>query len=645
MDSPLKYLLACLLAAALAASPIEAQTQSEPQPSAPAPAIPTPRDVAYPGILTLSVDATDIQRKIFRIRQSIPVSQAGPMTLLYAEWIPGNHAPRGPIYNYSGLTITANGKPVKWTRDPANVFAFHVDVPAGAKTLDVEAQFLTPIESAQGGTMVTPDMMRLNWYVAALYPAGHFGRRVNFDVSLKLPDDWDYATALETASKNGNTITFKTVNYETLIDSPLIAGRYMKKWDLDPGGRSRVTLNVMADQPDQLDATEAMIETHRTLVKQADKLYGARHYNHYDFLLSLSDTLAGAGIEHSRSSDNGVRSGYFKSWDTASISRDLLAHEYTHSWNGKYRRGADLWTANNNTPMRNSLLWVYEGQTQYWGYVLAARSGFLTKQQALDSFAATAATYDYRKGRDWRPLADTTMDPIIASRRSLPSRSWQRSEDYYSEGLLIWLDADTLIRERSGGKRSLDNFAKSFFGVNDGDWGTLTYTFKDIVAALNKVEPYDWDTFLRSRVDDVRPQAPLDGLARGGYRLVYGEEQTESAKGAEGRSKGADLTYSIGLSVNADGKVSSVQWDGPAFEAGLTTAATIISVNGQAFTADRLKEAVAATKGGGPTVDIVAKTGDSVRTISLAYHDGARYPRLERIAGTPDRLGDIFTAR
>jgi predicted metalloprotease with PDZ domain len=639
-----RHAFVLLAAIVLAAAPMNAQTRSEPQPMAPAPAVPALRDVDYPGVLKLDVDAIDIQRKIFRIRQSIPVSKAGKLTLLYAEWIPGNHAPRGPIYNYAGLTITANGKPVKWTRDPADVFAFHVDVPTGAKTLEVEAQFLTPIEAAQGPTMVTPDMMRLNWYVAALYPAGHFTRKIAFDVTLKLPQGWDYATALETASSNNGTVTFKTVSYETLIDSPLFAGRYMKRWDLDPGGKSRVTLNVMADQPDQLAATEEMIQTHRNLVKQADKLYGARHFNHYDFLLSLSDTLAGAGIEHARSSDNGTSSGYFKSWDTASIARDLLAHEYTHSWNGKYRRGADLWTANNNTPMRNSLMWVYEGQTQYWGQVLAARSGFLTKQQALDSLAATAALFDVRIGRDWRPLADTTLDPVIAARRALPWRSWQRSEDYYSEGLLIWMDVDTLIRERSGDKRSLDDFAKAFFGVNDGDWGQLTYTFKDVVKTLNKVEPYDWDNFLKKRVEDVRPEAPLDGLARGGYRLVYGPTPTDSFHAAEVRSKGADLTYSIGLTTDTAGKISSVQWDGPAFKAGLTSAGTIVSVNGLAYSSEGLRAAVAATKYG-PPVDLTVKTGNAVSTIKLEYAGGARYPRLERIPGTPDRLGDILKAR
>jgi len=618
---------------------------SAPQPIEAAAAIPAPLDVAYPGTLTLNVDATDIDRRIFRITQKIPVARSGPMTLLYSEWIMGNHAPRGPIYNYSGLRITANGKAVPWTRDPGDVYAFHVDVPAGAKSLDVEAQFLSAVETPQGPIMITPEMLRLNWYVAALYPAGHFARRVNFDVTVKLPQGWGYATALETASSSGNTIKFKTAPWDVVIDSPLFAGKHMRKFDLDPGGRSRVTLNTMGDEADQVNPGPEIIEVMRNLVKQADKLFGARHFDHYDFLLSVSDRLAGAGIEHQRSSDNGVRSGYFKSWDTAFVSKDLLAHEYVHSWNGKYRRPADLWTPNFNVPMRNSLLWVYEGQTQYWGHVLAVRAGFVSKQEALDLIANTAAVYDTRTGRDWRPLVDTTMDPIIAARRSLPWSNWQRSEDYYSEGQLIWMDVDTLIREKSGNKRSLDDFARAFFGVNDGDWGQLTYTRKDLVAALNKVEPYDWESFLRARVDQVAPKAPLAGLERGGYRLIWTDTPNKVTKDAEGRSRGANLIYSIGLAVDPAGKITLVQWDGPAFKARLTTAGIVTGVNGEAFSPDRLRAAVAASRGNGPAVELLVKTGEIIKTVKLDYKGGLRYPSLERIPNKPAYLDDILKAR
>ncbi len=637
-------LLALVLAGAAATAQAPAPSiRSEPQPASVASSIPAPRDAAYPGTLTLNVDATDLDRRIFRIRQSIPV-KPGPLTLLYSQWIMGNHAPRGPIYNYSGLRIMANGKPVQWTRDPADVYAFHVDVPAGAKSLDVEAQFLSAIEAAQGPIMMTPEMLRLNWYIAALYPAGHYARKVNFDVTVKLPPGWDYATALDTASSSNGTVKFKTASWETVIDSPLLAGKYMRKFDLDPGGRSRVTLNAMGDEASHVSPGPEVIEVMKNLVRQADKLFGARHFDHYDLLLSVSDKLATAGIEHQRSSDNGVASGYFKNWDTAFISKDLLAHEYTHSWNGKYRRPADLWTPNFNVPMRNSLLWVYEGQTQYWGNVLAARAGFVNRQEALDLLANTAAIYDMRTGRDWRPLADTTLDPVIAARRSLPWGNWQRSEDYYSEGQLIWLDVDTLIRDRSAGKRSLDDFAKAFFGVNDGDWGTLTYTRKDLVSALNRIESHDWERFFQDRVDSVASKAPLAGLERGGYRLVYGDAPNEVWKNGEVRTRGANLLYSVGLQVDMTGKIQQVQWDSPAFKAGLTTASTITGVNGSAFSADKLREAVGASKNG-TQIDLLIRFGESFKTIRLDYRGGHKYPRLERITGKPDHITPIYTPK
>jgi predicted metalloprotease with PDZ domain len=349
------------------------------------------------------------------------------------------HAPVGPVHNFAGLKISANGKPVQWMRDAVDVYAYRIEVPSGVQALDIEAQLLTATESAQGAITMSREMVRLNWYALVLYPAGHFSRRIDVTASVKLPDDWQFGVALDldtTTNESGSNVArFKTVSLETLADSPLIAGKYFKKIELDPSaaanGRPRVTLNVIADEPDDLEAKAVAVEALRELVRQADRLYGARHFDHYDFLLSLSDRLSGAGIEHHRSSENGVTPRYFTAWDTATISRDLLAHEYTHSWNGKYRRPADLWTPTFNVPMRDSLLWVYEGQTQYWGSVLAARAGFLTKQQALDDLANTAALYDAQVGRTWRNLQDTTNDPIIASRRAIPWRNWQRSEDYY----------------------------------------------------------------------------------------------------------------------------------------------------------------------------------------------------------------------
>jgi predicted metalloprotease with PDZ domain len=438
--------------------------------------------------------------------------------------------------------------------------------------------------------------------------------------------------------------TFKPTTFETLVDSPMIAGKYFERLNLDAPGSAPVYLDIVADAPEDLAYTPTQLAAHKALVQQAYKLYGAHHYSHYDFLLSLSDKLGGIGLEHHQSSEDGANPKYFLDWDKL-VGRDLLAHEYTHSWNGKFRRPADLWTPTFNVPMRDSLLWVYEGQTQYWGYVLAARSGLMTKQDTLDAIALTAATYDHRVGRAWRNLEDTTNDPIVTQRRPIPWLSWQRSEDYYSEGQLNWLDIDTMIRKLSGGKKSLDDFAKAFFGVRDGSYVPDVYTFEDVVATLNGVQPYDWASLLKARLYGHAAGAPLDGLERGGYRLVYTDTPSTFQKNAESQRKSTDLTYSLGFSLGKDGAITGVQWDGPAFKAGLTIGAQIVAVDGKAYDADALKAAIKAAKGGTTPIALLIKKDDVYQTVAIDYHDGLRYPHLERIAGTPALLDDILTAK
>jgi predicted metalloprotease with PDZ domain len=355
--------------------------------------------------------------------------------------------------------------------------------------------------------------------------------------------------------------------------------------------------------------------------------------------------MGGIGLEHHRSSENGTVPTFFTEWDKNADTRDLLPHEFTQSWTGKFRRPADLWTANFNVPMRDSLLWVYEGQTQYWGYVLAARSGLLTKQQALDAIAATAAAYDNRKGREWRPLADTTNDPIIAMRRPLPWRSWQRAEDYYSEGELIWLDADTLIRQVSNGAKSLDDFAKAFFGIDDGSYREATYSFDDVVKTLNAVAPHDWAAFLHQRLDVIGEGAPLDGITRGGYRLVYNDTPSDFSKAAEARRKVTDLTYSLGFVVGRESKLTDVLWEGPAFQAGLTVGTQVIAVNGIAYDGDKLKTTIKNSATATEPIEFIVKNGDRYRTVKIDYHGGLRYPHLERVPGSEARLDTILAAK
>ena len=605
--------------------------------------VPPPLDQPYPGTIVLKVDATNLSQQIFRVKMSIPVAP-GALTMLYPQWIPGNHGPIGPLTQLAGLKFSGNGKPIEWVRDPVQVHAFHLTVPAGVATLEAEYQFLSPLDKAQGRNTMTSEMLGVQWPSVTLYPAGYNSRRITVQPSLTLPAGWQYGSALETAARNGDEVVFKPLDLETLVDSPLFAGRYFKRIDLDPGAKVPVFLDIVADNAESLEAKPEQIAAHRALVKQAAKLFGSHHYNHYDFLFALSDDFGGIGREHHQSSENGVKPGYFTEWAKGEGGRDLLAHEYTHSWDGKFRRPAGQDVPNFNVPMQNELLWVYEGQTQYWGKVLSARSGLISEKGTLDGIAAAAAAYDNVQGRAWRAMQDTVNDPIINMRRPLGWGNWQRSEDYYVEGMLIWLDIDTKIREMSGEARSLDDFAKAFYGINDGSFVPAFYTFGDVVAALNKVQPFDWAPFLRTRLDGHASGAPLDGLARAGWKLVYTDTPSDYSKWADEERKSTDFSYSLGFAVKQDGGVAAVQWDGVAFRAGLAANSSIVAVNNRAYKAEVLKAAVKAAKDGKAPIELLVKQGANYRTIALDSHGGLRYPHLERIAGSKDRLATILKA-
>ena len=550
----LAALLSSFLASAAAAQIVPPQN-SKPLATAKIDTIPAPKDIAYPGTMQLTVDASDVTRAIFKIHQHVPVPGPGDFVMLYPKWLPGHHSPSGQINKIAGFRATANGQELKWVRDDLDVYAFHIDVPAGVNAIDIDFQYVSPTAGNQGRIVATPDMASIQWIANSMYPAGYYVRDIPVQASVVVPPGWKVATALRPSGQTATRIDYPVTSYEILMDSPLIAGAHYRAIPLSPD----VTLDVIADNEQELAATPEQIAAHKRLVDQAVKAFGAQHYDHYNFLLTISNNLGGSGLEHHRSSEDGVGRGYFTEWDKMLRDRNLLPHEYTHSWNGKYRRGADLWTPDFRTPMQDSMLWVYEGQTQFWGYVLGARSGMLSKQNTLDAIAATAASYSLgTPGRTWRPLIDTTNDPIIAQRAPQPWRSWQRSEDYYSEGQLIWIDVDRIIREQSGGKRSIDDFAKAFFGVRDRDWGELTYNFDEIVATLNKVQPYDWRGYLQRKVYGVAPEAPLDGINQGGYKLVFTPEPTMWIKSAEMQAKNSDLTYSGGFVVGNDGKITSV---------------------------------------------------------------------------------------
>lgn len=615
--------------------------------------VPAPQDTPYtPGAIDIAVDASNLAQRIMQIKQTIPVQGGTTLTLLYPQWLPGNHAPNGPIDKIAGIRFEANGKPLKWKRDPADVYAFHVEIPQGVSSITAQFQYLTPTSPSQGRVVMAPNMLNVQWNAVMLYPAGHYGSKIMFNPQVTYPAGFKAGTALDVQSSNGNTVVYKPEPFDTLVDTPTYAGRYFKSYDLTPAGKRTVRLNVVADEAKYLDAKPEHLAQHRALIEQSLKLFGAEHYDHYDFLLSLSDQMSGNGLEHQRSSENGQALGYFKDWDAKNGSSDLLGHEYTHSWNGKYRRPADLLKPNLNIPMQDSLLWVYEGQTQYWGNVLTARSGLRPMDRSRDALALVVATYaDNRPGLKWRTIEDTTNDPIIARRASKSYSNYQMSEDYYRGGQLVWLGVDALIRQKSGGRKSLDDFAKAFFGVNDGQWREPeTYTFEDVVATLNKVQPYDWASYLRERIDGNTPFA--NSVEETGWRLVYREEPNAVAKSPAASARGGDdFVYSIGLMLGKDGAVNDVRWDGPAFNAGVGTGMTVVAVNDQAYSKDVLSDAIKAAKtsdggkGDKAPIRLLVRDFDRYRNVNIDYHGGLRYPHLERIEGKPDLLSKILAPR
>jgi predicted metalloprotease with PDZ domain len=611
-----------------------------------------PRDEAYPGVIQLRVNATDIDHRVFHVHESLQVAAGEELVLLYPEWLPGTHMPEGRnrLNKLAGLTVKAGGTALGWARDECNVFAFRIAVPAGVTAVDVDFDYLSA-DGAQNGPgahqEISQELLVLEWGSLVLYPAGHFVGRIEVEPSATLLQGWEFATALDRASDPAAP-SFKPVSLEILVDSPLFAGKYAMRWDLDPGATAPVHLDAFADRPDLLKTKDLdkHIDAHRALIQQAYKLFGAKHYDHYDFLATLSENIGGGGLEHHRSSEDNTNAEYFAEWDSKTIAtRDLLPHEYTHSWNGKFRRPKDLWTPNYNVPMGDSLLWVYEGQTQYWGQVLATRSGLWGKEQALDALALTAAYYQAQVGRKWRNLQDTTYDEIVAP-RFLPRSwaSWRRSEDYYDEGLLLWLDVDTLIREQSQGRRSLDDFARGFFGIQDGSLGPDLYTFDDIVRGLNATQPYDWAKFLRERLDSLE-RDPLDGITRGGYRLTWSDAPGKYAESLEKLYEFTGFTYSLGVTIDKGGKIRGVLWDSLAFKAGLSPGVQIQAVNGMAYSTERMKDAIKGSPSASEPIELIVKNQDHYRIVRIDYHNGLRYPHLERVEGTPARLDDILAAK
>ncbi len=595
--------------------------------------------------IRITADLTDAPRKVYHAEVDLPVA-AGPLALTTPKWIPGNHRPTGPADEIAGVVFTIDGKPIAWRRDDVDLYQYHLTIPAGATRLHAHLDCIVT-------ERVTQKLAVLEWEKLLLYPANTPVRDIPIQPSLKVPDGWGVGTALTPAGGGGgwpvpaagSTTQFEATNVEQLEDSPVIAGQNFREYALAPTVTPKHFIDVVSDQPAEANLRPEMLAAVNNLVREADALYGSHHYHVYHFLLTLSDVAGVEGLEHGQSSDNGVdQKGYADDAHQLAMA-DLLSHEFTHSWNGKYRRPAGLYQPDFATAQQGALLWVYEGMTQYLGNVLAARSNLKTQAQYRDMLAMSAASLDHRPGRDWRSTGDTAVAASIL-RGNTPWYNLRRGQDYYEEGELLWLDADTLIRKMSDNKKSLDDFQKIFLGKG-GNTGPeiVPYTFDELAADLNQVVKYDWAGFLHDRVDKINPRADVAGIERGGYKLVYKEKPNASESlmaGAAGKKgPGVDAWFSIGLEVEGDGEVGDVLWGGPAYKAKMAPGQKIIAANGQVFSPDALREAIKDSKGRSEPIHLIVQAEQFVYLIDIDYHDGERYPVLERAAGAEDYLDEI----
>lgn len=595
--------------------------------------------------IQITADLSDAPRKLYHAEIDLPV-KAGPVTLTTPKWIPGNHRPTGPVDDITGVVFTANGQVLPWRRDDVDLYQFHVTVPAGVTTLHAHLDCIVTARMSQ-------KLAVLEWEKLLLYPANTPVKDIAVQPSVTVPAGWGVGTALtpidgyDAQHPKGGTTHFAATTVEQLQDSPVIAGEYFHEFALAPEVTPKHFIDVVADAPEDAELRPALLAELSNLVRETGAAYNSRHYNVYHFLLTLSDVAGGEGLEHGQSSDNGVGEKGFSDEGHQLGESDLLAHEFTHSWNGKYRRPDNLYQPDFATMQQGSLLWVYEGMTQYLGNVLAARSGLKTQAQYRDLLAMSAANLDYKPGREWRSTEDTAIAASVLRGGNPAWSNWKRGQDYYQEGELLWLDADTLIRKLTDNKKSLTDFHHIFLGKGGNTGPSIVpYNREEVIADLNAVVKYDWATFLHERIDNQNPRADLAGIERGGYKLVYTDkpsasEKTMAANASGARRGGLNVWYSIGIRVNAEGVISDVRWAGPADKAKMAPGQKIIAVNGKIFSADVLKAAIKDARGKTEPIHFILQSDNFVTMADVDYHDGERYPSLVRVEGTPDYLDDI----
>jgi predicted metalloprotease with PDZ domain len=587
----------------------------------------------------LRVDATDAPRNILHAKLTIPVS-SGPVTLVYPKWIPGNHRPTGPIQNFTGLHFTAGGKELEWQRDLVDMYAFHLQVPAG--TTELQAAYDTITYNGRN-SLASSKVLDLLWNQVVLYPQGAATNAVRVTASLRLPEGWRFGTALTPAQQSGSAVDFQPVSLTTLVDSPVIAGAIYRQVQINPPGETIThVIDLVGESEEAIQITDRDIASLKQLVAETGKLFGARHYTKYHFLLILGDETAHHGLEHHESSDNGAAEDMFSNSGSHDLEADLLPHEFVHSWNGKYRRPAGLATPNYQEPMKGNLLWVYEGLTDYLGNLLAARAGFRSPDQFRENLAYTASMLDHRAGRTWRPLQDTATSVQNLYASGAEWSNWRRSADYYPEGYLIWLEVDTLIRQKTNGQKSLNDFCRSFYGGQSGPPTVAPYEFENIVSALNQVVPNDWAKFLRERLDSKSPHAPTGGITNGGWKLVYTDQKNATMDAREKQSGGIDLSFSLGFIASKEGDLRDVIPGSPAYAAGLAPGMKVIAVNGRKWSKDVIRAALRAGLQNQQPLSLLAENGEYYNTYQVNYHDGERNPHLVRADGQPNLLDEMI---
>jgi predicted metalloprotease with PDZ domain len=597
--------------------------------------------------IRLSVDLREATKHIFHARVLLPVAP-GPLTLVYPKWIPGEHSPVGPIVNLTGLFFRAGGQPIAWRRDDVDMFAFHCQIPAGADELEVSLDYVSPSGPTAGreNPSATAQLAVLNWYTVLLYPQGAKSDDLTYVATLQLPAGWKHGTALPIANETIGALEFQPASLTTLIDSPVLTGAHMRVIDLSPGQKPEHHIHIAAETEAGLEVAPEIVQQWRQLVAETGALFGARHYRHYDFLLAESDNVETDGVEHHESSDNRVPARTLQDPNIADALTDLLPHEFTHSWNGKYRRPAGLATPNYQEPMKGGLLWVYEGMTQYYGTILSARIGSWTPDRLRENLAWVAAYLDLRKGRSWRDLEDTAVAAQLLYGSAEEYKTWRRDTDYYDEGTLIWLEADTIIRQESKGKKSLDDFCKKFEGGENTGPKIIPYTFDDVVSAMQEITPYNWRGFFTQRVNSHGPGAPLGGIENSGWKLVYTETPNDSRTSGEIATHLTDVQFSLGFLVRDSGgensdEISDVIPGSPAALAGIAPGMKLVAVNGRKWNVDDLHAAIKQAKGGQAPIDLLIENEDFFQTYHVDYHGGERYPHLEQISGKSDLLGEI----